>query len=38
MADTQNQSHHIALFKGKEIRKTIYKKNGGFQFWISLVF
>ena len=33
MADTQNQSHHIALFKGKEIRKTIYKK----EWWFSIL-
>lgn len=26
MTDIQNQSHHIALFKGKKIRKTIFNK------------
>mgnify|MGYP001584498456 CR=1 FL=1 len=26
MTDTQNQNHHIALFKGKAIRKTIFNK------------
>jgi hypothetical protein len=26
MSDAQNQNHHIALFKGKTIRKTIFNK------------
>jgi len=33
MADIQNQNYHIALFKGKEIRKTIYKK----EWWFSIL-
>lgn len=30
MTDLQNPNHHIALFKGKAIRKTIYKKEWRF--------
>ncbi|MFH1098860.1 MAG: hypothetical protein V1723_02990 [Candidatus Uhrbacteria bacterium] len=33
MADMQNQNYHIALFKGKEIRKTTYKK----EWWFSIL-
>lgn len=33
MTDIQNQSHHIVLFKNKEIRKTIYKK----EWWFSIL-
>jgi len=33
MADIQNQNYHIALFKGKEIRKAIYKK----EWWFSIL-
>jgi len=33
MSDTQNPNHHIALFKGKEIRKIIYKK----EWWFSIL-
>ena len=33
MADVQNPNHHIALFKGKKIRKNIYKK----EWWFSIL-
>ena len=33
MADLQNKNHHIALFKDKEIRKAIYKK----ERWFSIL-
>ena len=33
MANIQNQNYHIALFKGKEIRKIIYKK----EWWFSIL-
>src|SRR3989338_842505 len=33
MTDTQNQNYHIALFKGKEVRKIIYKK----EWWFSIL-
>ena len=33
MLDTQNQNYHIALFKGKGIRKVIYKK----EWWFSVL-
>lgn len=33
MTDIQNQNYHIALFKGKEIRKIIYKK----EWWFSIL-
>ena len=33
MAEIQNKNHHIALFKGKEIRKIIYKK----EWWFSIL-
>jgi len=33
MTDIQNNNYHIALFKGKEIRKIIYKK----EWWFSIL-
>ncbi len=33
MPDTQNKNYHIALFKGKEIRKVIHKK----EWWFSVL-
>ena len=33
MANIQNQNYHIALFKGKEIRKIIHKK----EWWFSIL-
>lgn len=33
MTDIQNKNHHIALFKGKEIRKVTYKK----EWWFSIL-
>jgi hypothetical protein len=33
MTDIQNKSYHMALFKGKEIRKVIYKK----EWWFSIL-
>ncbi|MDO8505170.1 MAG: hypothetical protein Q7S48_01135 [bacterium] len=33
MDDTQNPTNHIAIFKGKSIRKTIYQK----EWWFSVV-
>jgi hypothetical protein len=33
MPDIQNPNYHIALFKGKEIRKAIYKK----EWWFSIL-
>jgi len=33
MPDTQNQNYHMALFKGKEIRKVTYKK----EWWFSIL-
>ncbi|MFH0819945.1 MAG: Bro-N domain-containing protein [bacterium] len=33
MEKTQNPNHHIALFRGKTIRKTIYQK----EWWFSVI-
>ncbi len=33
MLNTENPDHHIALFKGKAIRKTIFNK----EWWFSVV-
>jgi len=33
MSELQNQSHQIALFKGKAIRKTLYQK----EWWFSVI-
>ena len=33
MEKTQNPNHHIAIFKGKKIRKTIFQK----EWWFSVV-
>jgi hypothetical protein len=33
MADTENPNNHIAIFKGKAIRKTIFQK----EWWFSVV-
>ena len=33
MPNTENQDHHIALFKGKTIRKTLFQK----EWWFSVI-
>ncbi len=33
MGETQHQNHHIAIFRGKSIRKTIHQK----EWWFSVV-
>lgn len=33
MVDTKSQNYHIALFRGKEVRKIIYKK----EWWFSIL-
>lgn len=33
MKNTENLTNHIAIFKGKSIRKTIYKK----EWWFSII-
>ena len=33
MTNVRDQNHHIALFRGKEIRKVIYKK----EWWFSIL-
>lgn len=32
----EEQKQGMALFQGKEVRKTIYQKNGGFLLWMLL--
>ena len=33
MTESQNQNHHMALFKGTKIRKMLYQK----EWWFSVI-